>query len=110
MKFPTHLQYEHTEVAVDLFSENVALVHYLVVVCIYVSSFFLYLKECVVILEFGSTVLYRLARKTRRIKQKVIAYCTDLLDYTKCATLNSGFYTQWFLYPMAVKTKGCMGE
>ena len=34
MKFLTHLQYEYTEVAVDLFSEKIALVHCLVAVCI----------------------------------------------------------------------------
>ena len=54
LKFVTHLEHEYAQVTVDLFCVNVTLVHCSVVVCNYVSPFFLYLKECVVILKFGS--------------------------------------------------------
>ena len=43
MKFVTCLQYEYTQIAVDLFCENVSLVHW--VVCLHISPFFLYLKN-----------------------------------------------------------------
>ena len=68
-KFVAHLHYEYAQSTVDLFYENVTPVHCLVAVCIHVLPFFLYLKECVVILEFVSTVLCRLARETRLTKQ-----------------------------------------
>ena len=51
MKFITRLEYKYAQVAVDLFRENVTLVHCSVVVCDYVLPFFLYLKERIVILE-----------------------------------------------------------
>ena len=46
LKFATRLEYEYAQVTVDLFCENVTLLHCSVVVCNYVSPFFLYLKEC----------------------------------------------------------------
>ena len=49
LKFVTRLEYEYAQVAVDLFCENVTLVLCSAVVCNYVSPFFLYLKECVII-------------------------------------------------------------
>ena len=57
LKFVTRLEYEYAQVAVDLFCKNVTLVYYSVVVYNYVSSFLLYLKECVVILKSGSSVV-----------------------------------------------------
>ena len=56
LKFATHLEYEYAQVAVDLFCENVILVHCPVIVCNYVSPFFSDLKECIVISKYGSTV------------------------------------------------------
>ena len=73
LKFVTHLEYEYAQVAMDLFCENVTLVHCLVVVCDYVSPFFLYLKERIVISKFGSTVSYDLTRDTRLTRHKPIA-------------------------------------
>ena len=58
MEVVTHLQYEYTQVAVDLFYENLAPVHCSVVVCVHVSPFFLYLKECVIISKFRSSVVW----------------------------------------------------
>ena len=52
-KFVTRLHYEYAQGTVDLFCENVTPVHCLVAVYIRVLPFFLYLKECVVISEFG---------------------------------------------------------
>ena len=73
LKFVTRLEYEYTQLAVDLFCENVTLVHCLVLVCNNVSLFFLYLKECVVILKFGSTVSCGLTTETRLTRHKPIA-------------------------------------
>ena len=64
MKFVTRLEYEYVQVAVDLFHENVTLVHCSIVVCDYVSPFFLYLKERIVISKFESTVSCGLTRET----------------------------------------------
>ena len=73
MEFVTRLQYEYAEVAVDLFYENLTPVHCSVAVCIHVSPFSLYLKECVITSKFGSTVSCSLARETRLTKNKAIA-------------------------------------
>ena len=73
MEFVTRLQYKYAQVAVDLFYKNVTLVHCSVAVCAYVSPFFLYFKECVVISEFKSTVLCGLARETKLTKNKAAA-------------------------------------
>ena len=73
MEFVTRLQYEYSQVAVDLFYENLTPVHCSVAVCIHVLPFFLYLKECVIISKFGSTVSCGLARETRLTKNKAIA-------------------------------------
>ena len=97
LKFVTHLQNEYIQVAVDLFCENVALVHCSVVVCNYLSPFFLCLKECVVILKFGSTVSCRLTRETKLTRHKPIAWRTLLLDCMKCSTLNGDPFTWWSL-------------
>ena len=59
MEFVTRLQYEYAQVAVDLFYENLTPVHCSVSVCIHVSPFFLYLKECVIISKFGPTSVVR---------------------------------------------------
>ena len=48
MKFVARLKYGYIQVAVDLFCENLTLVHSLVVVCNHILPFFLYLKECVI--------------------------------------------------------------
>ena len=69
----SHLQYEYAQVAVDLFYENFTPVHCSVAVCIHVLPFFLYLKECVIILKFGSAVSCGLTRETRLTKNKAIA-------------------------------------
>ena len=61
--FEIHLEYEYAEVTADLLCENVTLVHCSMVVCNYVAPFSLYLKECVVISKFGSTVLCSLTRE-----------------------------------------------
>ena len=58
-------------------------------------TIFLYLKECVVILKFGSTVSYGLTRETRLRKCKAIAYHTHLLDCMKCSTFDSDPFTRW---------------
>ena len=73
MEFVTRLQYEYAQVAVDLFYENLTPVHCSVVVCIYVSPLFLYLKECVIISKFRPTVSCGQARETRLAKNKAIA-------------------------------------
>ena len=73
LKFVTRLDYEYAQVGVDLFCENVPLVHCSVVVCNYVTPFFLHPKEYVVISEFGSTVSYGLTREKRLIRHKPIA-------------------------------------
>ena len=95
LKFVTRLEYEYAQVAVDLFCENVTLVHCSVVVCNYVSPFFLYLKECVIISKFGSTVSCGLTRETRLTKYKPIACYTCLMDCMKCSTLDSDPFTRW---------------
>ena len=74
LKFVTCLEYEYAQVAVDLFCENVTLVHCSMVVYNYVLPFFLGLKECVVISKFGSTVSCGSARETR------LASTSALLD------------------------------
>ena len=56
-----------------LFCENVTLVHYSVVVFNYVSPFFLYLKEGVIISKFGSTVSSGFTREKRLARYKPIA-------------------------------------
>ena len=94
LKFTTLLDYEYAQVVVDLFRENVTLIHCSVVVCNYVSPFFLYLKECVVISKFGSTVSCGLTRETRLRRHKPIAWHTHLLDCMKCSTLNGDPFTQ----------------
>ena len=73
LKFVIRLEYEYAQVTVDLFCENVTLVHCSVVVCNYVSPFFLYLKECVIISKFGSTVSCGLTRETKLTRHKPIA-------------------------------------
>ena len=73
MEFVTRLQYEYAQVAVDFFYENLTPVHCSMSVCIHVSPFFLYLKECVIISKFGSTVSGGQARETRLTKNKAIA-------------------------------------
>ena len=95
LKFVTRLEYEYAQVAVDLFCENVTLVHCSVVVCNYVSPFFLYLKECVIISKFGSTVSCGLTRETRLTRHKPIAWCTRLLYCMKCSTLDGDPFTRW---------------
>ena len=67
------LEYDYAEIAVNLFCENVTLVHCSVVVCNYVLPFFLYLKDCAIISKFGSTVLCGLTRETRLTRHKPIA-------------------------------------
>ena len=59
--------------AVDLFFENVTLVHCLVVACSHGLPFFLYLKEYIIFLEFGSTVACGMTRETRLAKHKAVA-------------------------------------
>ena len=76
----TRLEYEYAQVAVGLFCKNITLVHCLVVACNHVSPFFLYLKECVIILKFGSTVLCGLTRQIRLTKHKPTALRMHLLD------------------------------
>ena len=56
MKFITCFEYEYTQVAVDLFCENVTLAHCSLVVCDHVLPFFLYFKECDIISGFGTMV------------------------------------------------------
>ena len=75
----------------DIFCENVTLVHCSVVVCNYV----LCLKECVIILEFGSTVSCGLTRETRLTKHKPTAQCTSLLACMKCNTFDGDPFTRW---------------
>ena len=77
MEFVTRLQYEYAQVAVDLFYENLTTVHCSVAVYIHVSPFFLYLKECVIISKFGSTVLCGLGKRDKAYKEQ--SHC---LTYT----------------------------
>ena len=95
LKFVTRFEYGYSQVAVDLFCRNVTLAHCSVLVCNYISPFFLYLKECIVIWKFGSTVSYSLTRETRLKKYKPIACCTCLLDCMKCSTLDGDPFTWW---------------
>ena len=73
LKYVTRLEYEYAQIAVDIFHENVILVHCSVVVCDYFLPFFLYLKERIVISKFGSTVSCGLTRETRLTRHKPIA-------------------------------------
>ena len=68
---------------------------FLVVVCYNISPFFLYLKECVIILKFWSTVSCGLTGETRLTRHKPIAWPTHLLDCMKCSTLNGDPFTRW---------------
>ena len=97
LKSITRLEYEYAQVAVDLFYENVSLVHYLVVVCNNVLPLVLYLKECVIISKFGPTVLCGLTRETRLTRHKPIPWCMGSLNCMNCSTLNSDPFIQWFL-------------
>ena len=97
LKFITRLEYEYAQVTVDLFCDNVTLVHCLLVVCNYASPFFLYLKECVIILKFESTVLCGLTRKTRLTRHKPIASHMRLLDCMKRFIFDSDPFTWWSL-------------
>ena len=74
MEFVTRLQYEYAQVAVDIFYENLTPVHCSVHGGLH-SCFaaFLYLKECVIISKFRSTVSCDQARETRLTKNKAIA-------------------------------------
>ena len=71
MEFVTRLQYEYSQVAVDLFYENLTPVHCSVAVCIHVSPFFLYLKECVIISNLDPQ--FRVAWQERQGLQRTIA-------------------------------------
>ena len=84
------------KVTVDLFCENLTLIHYLVVamVCNHILPFFFHLKRCVVFLKFGFTMLYSMTRETRLTKHKAIAQCTCLLDYMKCTTHDNHPFTR----------------
>ena len=95
LKFVTRSDYEYAQVAVDLFCEKVTLVHCSVVVCNYISPFFLHLKKCVIISKFGSTVSCGLTRETRLTKLNPIAWRTRLLDCMKCSTLDGNPFTRW---------------
>ena len=95
LKFVTRLEYEYTQVTVDLFCKNVTLVHCSMVVCNYFSPFFLYLKECVVILKFGSTVSCDSTREIKLTRHKPIAWHTCLLDCMKRSTLDGDPFTRW---------------
>ena len=107
LKFVTHLEYEYAQVALDLFCENITLIHCSVVVCNYFSPFFLYFKECVIISKFGSTVLCSLTRETRITRHKPIAWHTKLLDCMNVPPLTMTLST---ISPIAVKMKFSMGE
>ena len=107
MKFITCLEYKYTQVTVDLFCVNVTFFHCSVVACNYVSSFFLDLKECVVISKFGSTVSCGLTRETRFAKYKPIAWCTHLLE---CINVPPSTVTLSPNDLLAVKMKCSMGE
>ena len=93
----TFFKYEYAQVTVDLFCKNVTLVYCLVVVCNYVLLFFLCLKECVIILKFGSTVSCGLTRETRLSNYKPIAWRMHLLDCMKCSTLDGDPFIRWAL-------------
>ena len=73
MQSVTCSQYKYGQVTVELFYDTVTLIHCSVAVSIYVSPFFLYLKECVITLEFGSTVSCILTKETRITEHKAIA-------------------------------------
>ena len=52
-KSVTHLQYEYSQVAVYLLSENDLAIHCSMAVCIHTLSFFLYVKRSIVISKQG---------------------------------------------------------
>ena len=97
LKFVTRLEYKYAQVAVDLFHENITLVHCSVVVCNYVLPFFLYLKERIVISKFGYTVSCGLTRETRLTRHKPTTWRMCLLDCMKCSTLDGDAFTRWSL-------------
>ena len=71
------LDYEYAQVAVDLFCENVTLVHCSVVVCNYVLPFFWYLKR---VCHYFGIWIHSVMRLDKRDKAyKAQAYC---LTYT----------------------------
>ena len=56
---------------------------------------FAILKECVVILKFGSIVSCGLTREKRLTRHKPIASRTCLLDCMKCSNLDGDPFTRW---------------
>ena len=70
-------------------------------------AIFLYLKECVIILKFGSTVSCSLIKETKLTKYKPITWHTCLLDYMKYSTLDSDLSPDG---PLAVIMRCSMGE
>ena len=96
LKFVTRLKYEYARIAVDLFCENVTLVHCSPVVCNYVSTRNLD-SQC-----------RRSCGLTRETRHKPIAWHTHLLDCMICSILDGDLFTRWSL--IAVNVKCSMGE
>ena len=95
LKFVTHFEYEYAQVIVDLFCENLTLVHCSVVACNYVSSFSLYLTKCVIISKLGSIMSCGLTRETRLTRHKPTPWCTRLLYCMKRFTFDGDPFTRW---------------
>ena len=73
-------------------------------------AIFLYLKECVVILKFGSTVPYGLTREKRITRHKPIAWHTCLYNYWTAWNVPPLMVTLSPDGPLLVKMKCSMGE
>ena len=106
MKNHTRLAlYECLQVTVDLLCENIILVHCSVVVYNHTSPFFLCLKECAIITECGSTVLWGLIRETRLTKLKLFF---NVHIYWTAWNVPSLIVISLSNDLLAVKTKYCM--
>ena len=84
------------------------LVHCSVVVCNYVSLFFLYLKECVIILNFWIHSVVWLDKKEKAYKAQT--HCCYAHDNWSAWNVSPLTITLSPNGPLEVKTKCCMGE
>ena len=73
MECVTCLQYKYAQVTVELFYDNVTLVHCSVVPFMFQYFSCILKTVCVITLEFGSTVSCSLTKETRITEHKAIA-------------------------------------
>ena len=97
MKFATCLDYEYAQVAVDLFCEHVTLVHCSVVVCNYVSPFFLYLKRVCHNFEIWIHSVVRLDKRDKAYKAQAhcLTYALSGLHEMFHPSVDGDPFTRW---------------